>query len=372
VRVRVHNTAKDYTTLANKVYRNQFHRPDGTRVRLRGVERAALLHLLSFSWDRADNPEWRLDMDKFVDDFAEGRSTVYAALRQLEVAGFLLRRRENDIEDGGLFAWYWDVTDRPGTLEAEPQARAGGLPPGTKPQVNPRAKNPNVDEESADNSRSPVVDPRSENPHMDSPHMAELDAATSYRETFPPPTYPGTPTFGDAREHKPGGGGNVSDNGRAMAPPPAPARAGVRTRIPAEVGRSPEPAWLEFAAALAHQPAARGGLMPARGDQELLALRCQIAHDERGWTHDQLRQLLLANLQTTQSLAGVWLHRLHPDNLPMVSTPAPAVEAPQRRAHQQDAAVSAARIAEIRAAAGAPRRGPRWTGLMAGAVLGTG
>lgn len=308
VRVRVTTAASNFTMLSNSVLRNEFRRPEGGAVQLRGLDRAALLQLLSYSWARTEDPEWRLDMDEFVDSFTESRSTVYAALARLENEGFLLRSRTNDPQSG-QFVWHWDVTDQPGTLApAGPQRRSG--PATTIRRSEPRSENPDMDPAPGETRRSPADPPCSGNPHMADPHMARVDAATSYREDLSLPTSHTTST-GRARETP--GGGDAGGTSPMMASPPRP--ASVRDRLPAEVGRTPDPAWVAFAAELANHEAARGHLIPNRAAQELVALRCQIAHGI-GWTTESLRRLLLTGLDGCQHLAGTWLYRLHPDHLP--------------------------------------------------------
>jgi hypothetical protein len=287
VRVQVTSVAQDFTMLANSVLRNDFQHPDGRPVQLRGLDRAALLQLLSYSWAHAD-AEWRLDMDLFVAAFAESRSTVYSALSRLEMEGFLVRHREND-QETGQFCWYWEVTDQPGTLVSIPQRRSG---PGGKPQVNPRSGIPD----------------------MVPPDMAGSDAATSYREDLYLPTSPNLGSVG-ARETDGGmeGGGNPQRDRRMATSPPRP--PSVRDLLPAEIGRIPDPDWVAFVAELANHDNARGRLMPNRPDQLLVALRCELAHGV-GWSTDRLRRLLLTGLEGCQHLAGTWLYRLHPDQLP--------------------------------------------------------
>lgn len=392
VHLHVDNPARDYTMIRNRVLRNQFRGRDGGPLQLRGLDRAVLHHLLSFGWDRADDTAWRLDMDRFVGDFTESRSTVYGALQRLEEHGFLVRLRLNDAETG-RFEWHWSVTDQPGALDdelaAEPaavpaQRRSGGRP---NPQVAPRSENPNMAAEQDGNRRSGHGAPRSETPDVapcpGNPNMAGLDADTSYREvlSIPPTSHNATEavpadraTTGGWTEGRKSSSNTAPAAAAPLAPPPSgPVGRRHRDRTADEVGQEPTQQWLEFVSSLMIRPEIRGKFVLRRPDQILVALRCQRAHDHLGWTVDRLTNRMLSSLFDVQHLAGVWLQRLHPDELPVIARAetAPAAVPTVRVPLDADRSVpggdrpSAERIGEIRQQHGG-HRGSRWSELATG------
>lgn len=353
-RVRLHLTSvtKDFTTLHNRVLRNKFTSLAGKRVKLRGLERALLGHLLSFATDRATDPDWRLDVDWLVDDFTEARDTVYGSFRRLEDAGFLRRVQTHDPATGH-FEWTWDVTDTPGVFE---QVTASSGKPGTgaAPPVDnlyyrrskPRSPFPGF----------PELAPFPGNPDMENP-----DSVTSYRETKD--SYlPASSYVSDAQANDEEVEGAVPVFARTA--PPRLVSVPATERTDDERGMAPTEKWLTFIASLINARECIGKLMPSRLAQETLAIRAQVAFEHRGWSIDQLRQLLLGGLESADNLAGVWAWRLHPEHLPIV--PGQVLDPSMAGAGDSPGpGPSSERIAQIRSLAGVGR-GPEWERRMGG------
>jgi hypothetical protein len=353
VHLHLTTASRDFTTLANTVLRGQFTRPDGQPVRLKAGPRSALLALLSFGMEGAEDPAWRLDMDLFVADFVESKDTVYGWIRTLAAEGFVTRERVNDPATGH-FEWHMDVSDRPAAV-----ATVTDMNPQVAPiQGFPRdGAAPPVDNSGNRRSHHPM-----ENPGWGKPPVVNPHTATSYRETKD--NYlPASPPVSDARENdqaEEGAGTAFAIAGQPRLIKPASAT----TRTADEENLAPHDRWLNFIATLTNAQECQGKLQPTRQAQELLAIRAQVAHEQCGWEDDQLRRLLLGGLKGAEHLAGIWAHRLHPENLPV--RPGLPLAPGTERAGDVPAS-SPTRIAEIRQLHGQPR-GTVWSKRMGGSA----
>lgn len=345
-------TATDHTTtLINGVFRGEFKRPDGTRVVLAAGPRCALLALLSYRRELED-PDYRLQMDKFVAAFKEKRDTVYRWIRVLEDEGFVYRWRANDPATG-KFAWYIAVADSP---------RLGEAVTDVNPQVGPSLQK-------GGDGAAPPVDKfdnrRSDHPHKSpgwiKPSMDNPDTATPYRETKDK-ELPASSYVPDARAHEPEE--EAAARPFATAGPPRLLRSVTSERTPDEEKLASTEEWTRFIQWLAGKPQCRWKLVLTPLALETLAIRAMVAHEQRGWSKDQLRDRLLGNLETVDNLAGVWAWRLHPNNLP--DQPGQPLDPALARAGDPSPVPTAGRIAEIRELNGV-RRGKRFTERMGGA-----
>lgn len=114
MRIVRNRTHVDFTVVANRVLRD-------TRLSYRAL--GLLVELLS----RPD--DWRTSSDELARDRKEGRDAIRSALREIEEAGYLTRRRVQG--QGGLWSTVWELFDSP----PEDRSTGDGFPGVGQPDV---------------------------------------------------------------------------------------------------------------------------------------------------------------------------------------------------------------------------------------------